>query len=101
MRYGPITNQHDSWTRLGQKLKTQNLNTSIGSTNLAEGLRAGKVLIVCGKTDELVLANELREDAAQCLGEENFEYKVVDAGHDLTVTRSREIVELIFEFWAK
>ena len=99
LRYGPISNQHGAWARVGRRLNAQKLNASIAKESSVEELKGGKVLIVCGKTDVLILAKELREDAAQCLGEANFELREVDAGHELPVTRSREILDLISEFW--
>ena len=101
MRHGPISNQQEVWERVGQRLNAHKLNASIGKTELEEGggLEGGKVLIVGGTSDGLVLPNELSEDAAQCLGRDNFELKLVDAGHDLEITRAREIVDIISGFW--
>ena len=99
LRYGPISNQHEEWARIGQRLNAQKLNAAIGKSVVKGDLQDGKVLIICGKKDVLILANELGEDAAKCLGPGNFDLKEVDAGHDLPVTRSREIVDFIQEFW--
>ena len=101
MRYGPISNQHEHWARVGQRLNAQRLNAAIGKTKVDMGLQNGKVLIICGKNDVIVVPKELREDAAMCLGEENFELREVDAGHDLPVTKSTEIVDCIWDFWGR
>lgn len=104
MRYGPITNQHEHWARVGQRLNAERLNAEIGKTGDHDGgnvgsLQNGKVLIICGKHDDIVIGKELKDDAAKCLGEENFEVTEMDAGHDLPVKRSKEIVEYLWEFW--
>lgn len=105
MRYGPISNQHSHWARIGQRLDAQKLNADIDNnsneTKVDEGrgMQNGKVLIICGSKDAIILTKELREDAAGCLGEGNFELREVDAGHDLPVTRSGEIGEIVWGFW--
>ena len=99
LRYGPISNQHGDWQRIGQRLNAQKLNAEGGKNDIGMGLQKGKVLIICGKNDVLIIADELKEDAAKVLGEDNFELKSVDAGHELPITRSHEIVDFVCAFW--
>ena len=43
------------------------------------------MLIICGENEVLIVPEELREDAAKYSGEGNFDYKEVDAGHELPI----------------
>lgn len=93
MRYGPITNQHSDWKRIGERLSAQNAASSKDST------QNEKVLIICGSNDVIIKADELVEDATQVLGADNVKFEFVDAGHELPATKSVEIVKGIWKFW--
>lgn len=64
-----------------------------------EGLQNGKVLIIAGHKDIIIVEDELVEDATEVLGENNVRFEFVDAGHDLAVSKSREVLEYISAFW--
>ena len=97
IRHGPIANQHSDWRRIGERLDAQNLAS--GGRYAGEGLQNGRVLIIGGKKDVLILKDELVEDATEVLGAGNVRIEFADAGHELPVTKSEEIVETIWAFW--
>ena len=97
IRYGPITNQQPDWKRVGERLAAQNASTE--ESYEVEGLQHGKVLIICGEKDPVILKEELIEDATEVLGESGVRFKFCDAGHELPIIRSEMIVKSIWDFW--
>ncbi|KAI9871054.1 MAG: hypothetical protein M1830_003498 [Pleopsidium flavum] len=97
IRHGPITEQHEDWRQIGQRLAAQNVTTN--EEIESAGLQNGKVLLICGRHDPIIIKNELVEDATNVLGG-NMEFRFVDAGHELPITKSEEVVEHISDFWS-
>ena len=97
IRYGPITEQHRDWARIGQRLVTRNVPTN--KTPEDEGLQNSKVLIICGEHDSIIIKDEVVEDAARAL-QENVDFRFVDAGHEFPITKSEEVVKYIADFWS-
>lgn len=83
--------------RIGQRLVAQ--NASNDGDYAKQGLQNGKVLIICGTKDVLIVEKELEPDAKQVLGAENVRFESCNAGHELPVTKSDEIVKYICDFW--
>lgn len=97
IRYGPILDRQAEWKRVGARLAAQNASSE--DRYEIEGLQHGKVLIICGNTDPIIVKNELVEDATEVLGENCVRFKFCDAGHELPIVRSKMIVGQIWEFW--
>ena len=97
IRYGPIIGQQADWQRIGERLTAQNASRERGNED--EGLQNGKVLIIAGNKDVIIIKDELLEDATEILGENNVRFEFVDAGHELPVSKSKEVLELISAFW--
>jgi pimeloyl-ACP methyl ester carboxylesterase len=85
MRYGPITTEHAIWTRIGKRLSSQQ--------------HANRVLIICADKDSSIFSSELVADATAAL-EGNVEFRHFDAGHDVPISRSTEVVAAVWEFWS-
>jgi len=96
-RKGPIRGQHEQWRLIGKRLDAQRVGDKYDATR--EGLNIGKVLMVVGLTDDAVHTPELLIDAFATLGEQNLEVLQLDAGHEVPVTRSEEIVEWVWRNW--
>lgn len=96
IRFGPISGQHADWQRIAERLTAQNV-----TGDQVGGLQNGKVLIIAGHKDVLIVEDELVEDATDILGENNVRFEFVDAGHELPVSKSKEILEFISVFWEK
>jgi hypothetical protein len=61
--------------------------------------REDQALIIAGKTDPVIVADELREDVFKVVGEENVRWRVVDSAHEFPVTKMEEVVGEIRSFW--
>ncbi|KAN0122434.1 alpha/beta-hydrolase [Hyaloscypha variabilis] len=61
--------------------------------------RDDQVLIMAGKTDPVIVADELREDVFEVVGKENVRWRVVDSAHEFPITKVQEVVEEIKSFW--
>ena len=97
MQYGPITGQHADWQRIAERLTAQNASRERGNED--EGLQKGQVLIIAGQKDVIISKDELVEDATDILGKTNVRFEFVDAGHELPVSKSKEMLEMISAFW--
>lgn len=96
IRHGPIVQQRNEWSRIGQRLTAQ--NARLDQTQTAGDLLNGKVLIICGEKDAIIKVDEISEDAKDVL-EGNVALRYVDAGHEFPITNGEETVEHIWEFW--
>lgn len=97
IRYGPITGQHADWQRIAERLAAQNASSEEKYERV--GLQNGKLLIIAGHQDVIILEDELVQDATEILGENNVRFEFVDAGHELAVSNSNEILGFISAFW--
>ena len=83
IRYGPVSEQHADWERIGERLVD------------GKG-QGGRVTIITGNNDPLIIKNELVEDATKAFrGQVDFHFE--DAGHELPFTHSTEVAERIWE----
>ncbi|MCJ1317439.1 hypothetical protein MMC15_002763 [Xylographa vitiligo] len=102
VRCGPISGQHADWRRVGARLSAQRAATERGAGDAEEvargGLREGEVLVVCGRSDPVIDYAELVEDATAVL-QGHVRFETCDAGHEVPITRSKEVVEYIWQFW--
>lgn len=100
IRYAPIYNQHAVWAIVGSRLSEQKTNPA-DETTAKRGLLKSKVLMILGATDPVIVAEEASEDTKAVLGEGNVEIAILDAGHELPITKSTEVAEVIWQFWTK
>ncbi|OCL00885.1 alpha/beta-hydrolase [Cenococcum geophilum 1.58] len=98
IRYAPIRGQHARWRVIGERLSAQ--NAAPGDTVVArEGLERGKVLVLLGVRDQVVVADEVAADVEAVLGSGNVDIRVLDAGHEVPIERVDECVGAIWGFW--
>ncbi|KAG9237606.1 alpha/beta-hydrolase [Amylocarpus encephaloides] len=63
-------------------------------------LRDGvKVVILVGRTDPVIVATELEEDAKAAIGQEKVEWRVMEGGHEFPITQPDAVVEEIDGVW--
>ena len=79
VRFAPVTGQQAVWKRLGH--------------------RPDKVLFFAGRTDPIIIPQELRHDVEELLGREKVEWKLIEGAHDFPITDSGRVVRDIVEFW--
>ncbi|KAH8908207.1 alpha/beta-hydrolase [Coniochaeta sp. PMI_546] len=93
IRYAPIYDRREDWAALGEQLALRRRDPEVA------GLRGGKVLLVLGTTDSVIVKEELVEDATAVLGPEAVEVVEIDAGHELAFTHSDEVADAAVRFW--
>ncbi|PSK34210.1 Serine hydrolase-like protein [Elsinoe australis] len=62
-------------------------------------LRGGKVLMVLGSDDGVIVKDEVEQDARGVLGDDGLEVQLIEAGHDLPIVKPVEVVQHILTFW--
>ena len=97
IRHAPIYEQREDWIKLGQLLAARR-NADEGEL---PGLLGGKVLLVLGSTDPVIVKEELIHDATSVLGEDGFEAVLLDSGHEIVMTRGEEVAGLAVGFWSR
>jgi hypothetical protein len=102
IRHAPIYDQKEDWYALGQLLaeRRERLEWEDTAEDLP-GLRGGKILLVLGASDPVIVKEELIHDATAVLGEDGFEAVVLDAGHELVMTKADEVANVISNFWRR
>ncbi|KAF2501356.1 alpha/beta-hydrolase [Lophium mytilinum] len=90
----PVHGQQETWARIGARLEQQNLHPK-DSEAQKMGMESGKVLLLLGARDEIVVAEEVSEDAQKVLGEANVVVRVLDAGHEVPIELVGECAEVI------
>lgn len=88
IQHAPISAQHSSWKSIAER---QLLPPD-------QRLLKGKVLLLLGKDDTVVIADEMSEDAKEVLGDA-VDIRVMDGGHELPVTDADIVAQTILDFW--
>ncbi|GKT57517.1 alpha/beta hydrolase [Colletotrichum tofieldiae] len=95
IRHAPVYDRGDEeWRVLGEVLGARRRGAE-------PGLRKGRVLFVLGETDDIVVPGETVWDAETVLGEDAVEVVVLKGGHEVAITKGREIVGAVVSAWAK
>lgn len=93
----PISAQQHRWRLIASRLHEQRLNPN--DTEAAkQGLNEGKVLILLGKEDKVIVAEEISEDAKEVLGQSNVKIEVLDGCHDLPIAGVQKCATAIGDF---
>lgn len=95
LRYGPIYERYDEWRRLGSVLSARRENFRL------PGLIGGKILLVFGSSDQIVQKDKIMSDAEGILGGDACEVEVLDAGHEVGISRGAEVAEVANKFWRR
>jgi pimeloyl-ACP methyl ester carboxylesterase len=90
IQHAPISSQHTLWRNIARSQ-----NPSLPSS---QRLLEGKVLLILGKEDTVIIAEEMCEDAEKVFGDK-VEIRVLDGGHEVPVTDARVVAQTIREFW--
>ncbi|KAI0543630.1 alpha/beta-hydrolase [Xylaria curta] len=102
IRNAPIYAPQEHWNALSRILETRRSGKMIctnSDTKPLAGLEGGKILIVLGKDDGLVVWNETVEDAYAALGRDGVEIVTLEGGHEIAITSSINVAESIEGFW--
>lgn len=95
--HAPIYDQgRREWAPLGGILEARRRDSS----GAVPGLKAGKIFLVMGETDPVVVPEEMQEDAQKALGDDAILVKVIEgAGHEVGITRGGDVAEAIVAMW--
>jgi pimeloyl-ACP methyl ester carboxylesterase len=93
----PISGQQGRWRNVWYRLNAQRAKPNDPEA-AREGFREGKVLMLLGKDDSVIVADEIGPDAVEVLGRENVKVEVLEGGHDLPVAGVEECARAIGEF---
>ncbi len=97
-RFGPTSGQHESWREIGMRLDEQRERPDDGEAQ-RNGFKGGKVLVLMGNKDAIILRNEVEPDIKRALGRQNVKMTIFEAGHDLPVHMSGKVTEAIWDTW--
>jgi hypothetical protein len=108
IRNAPIYGPQEDWGPLSALLEArrQGSRSSRATDNASgseteAGLEGGKVLIVLGEDDGVIVKNEIIEDARGVLGADGVEFVILEAGHELAFTSSAGVATSIEGFWKR
>jgi pimeloyl-ACP methyl ester carboxylesterase len=93
----PISAQQPRWKIIASRLDEQRSNPN-DSTAARQGLREGKVLLLLGDKDSVIVADDVAVDAEQAMGEANLKIEVLDGGHDLPIAGVESCAKAIGDF---
>ncbi|KAI1274357.1 alpha/beta-hydrolase [Xylaria sp. FL0933] len=102
IRNAPIYAPQEDWRALSRILQSRRhsgLRGPSGDAEVAAGLEGGKIFVVLGKDDGVIVMDEMIEDAHAVLGREGVEVVVLEGGHELPITSSGSVAESIEGFW--
>lgn len=91
IQHAPISSQHDIWKHIAASQ-----DPTLPSI---QQLLEGKVLLLLGKDDTVIIADEMCEDAQSVLGPDALEIRILDGGHELPVTDAEVVAQTILDFW--
>ncbi|ORY62066.1 Alpha/Beta hydrolase protein [Pseudomassariella vexata] len=98
IRTAHIYSPQADWRVLGSILAARRRSSADG-TILAPGLEKGKVLLVLGSDDPVIVSDETIPDAKEVLGEDAVECVVLTGGHEIPITMSTEVASVLDAFW--
>lgn len=93
----PISAQQPRWRIIASRLDEQRSNPN-DTVAARQGLREGKVLILLGDEDSVIVADEVSEDAREAMGDANVQIEVLAGGHDLPIAGVESCARAIGDF---
>ncbi|KAL8391124.1 hypothetical protein RB595_009939 [Gaeumannomyces hyphopodioides] len=103
LNHGPIFEEHEAWSRLASRLaERRHPRVSSNDTShqkLEPGIAGGKVLLVLGASDTVIVMDELVPDVTDILGPDGIQTVVLDAGHEVAIVKGPEVARAAMQFW--
>lgn len=93
LRYAPIYERLDEWKRLGTLLSARREDPHL------PGLFGGKLLFILGSDDNIVPEDKIMPDAKGILGDDACQVEVLEAGHELGITKGTDVAKIANKFW--
>ncbi|KAM0716912.1 hypothetical protein Q7P37_006764 [Cladosporium fusiforme] len=95
----PIGDQQHRWRLIGSRLDQQSANPDDQAAS-RKGMQEGQVLLLLGKEDSIIVAEEVAADAEAALGRDNLKTQILDGGHDLPIANAVGCATAIVDFWS-
>ena len=109
IRNAPIYAPQEDWKVLSKILEarrqrsTRKARITDAAADDAEsreaGLDGGKICLLLGRDDGVIVVDETIEDAKAVLGQDGVEFLALEGGHELPITSSARVAESIEDFW--
>lgn len=92
IRHGPYMYQHSEWEGICNVIK--------GEIRSRSGLFNGKILVVFGDTDGVVVEKDVSADLSKMIGgSDHITFRSVPGGHGFPIPSCEEVIKHISEFW--
>lgn len=99
IRHSPIYAQHtELWSVLAEELAARR---SREQQDRPAGLETGLICLIVAERDPIVIASECIEDARAVLGEDGVDAHTIKGGHEVGISRGREIAGMAMDSWEK
>ncbi|KAI2626337.1 alpha/beta-hydrolase [Xylaria nigripes] len=95
IRNAPIFAPQEDWGSLAMALQARRS----GSAGSEHGLEGGKVLMLLGREDGVIVIDEAIEDVRAALGHDGVDIAVFEGGHELPITSSAAVAAHIDGAW--
>jgi pimeloyl-ACP methyl ester carboxylesterase len=94
LRSALVYRRHDrTWRVLADELARRRVADAL------PGLPGGKVCLIVAERDVIVVGDECASDAAEILGAEAVETHVLGGGHEIAISRARDVISIAVRFW--
>lgn len=98
IKNGPLMYQHSDWKTVCDIIRGKGLGAA--SAGQSSKLFNGKLLVIMGDSDAVVVEKDLSADLSDMLGgSEHVDSKIVPGGHGFPVPSSSDVVKHICDFW--
>lgn len=91
IRHAPITGRHEEWAKVRGYVEN--------GGEAGDSLIPGKILMVLGRTDPVIVRDEVQADGVEVLGERNVQVEVLEGAHDVPIAMPDEVVKAVWKFW--
>lgn len=97
IRNAPVYGEHDGvWKRLAGVLAERRRG---GRRAPPPGMPGGRVCLILGDRDPVVVASEWVQDVAAVLGEDAADVRIVSGGHEIAISKGEEVAGIAVEAW--
>lgn len=97
IRNALLYGQHDKvWRLLSEQLSKRRRR---GQGHVPADLEGGRICLVLAESDPIVVRDECIEDSRAVLGEDGVEVHVVNSGHEIAISRGKEVADIALRAW--
>lgn len=102
IRNAPIYGEHDGvWKLLADQLSLRRPVAHENRDAAPPGLPAGRICLILAEKDPIVVKEEWIEDSRNVLGPDAVEIHVVQGGHEIAISKGKEVAQLAMESWRR